>query len=422
MAKQLLEALLDFCVQSGWNRTYWVAFSGGLDSTVLLSLCAKLASNHPIRLSVIHVNHGLSLNAKTWAKACANIAKSYSLPFFEHTAQLQLLSGKSLEEAAREMRYEVFSQLMAPNDILLTAHQQDDQAETLLLQLLRGSGLKGLSAMPAMKPLGHGFHGRPLLPFSRAELTAYAIENQLSWVEDESNLDSKYSRNFLRNHVMPLIKERWPAAGALLSRTALHCADADYLLGQFGKSALVEMAGSKPNTLSVKKLLTQDAIQQRWLLRTWLINQGYLVPDTAKLRTIQTTVLNAKPDRFPRAVWQKAEIRRYRDDLYVMACLPELHVQSTYEWDLSKPLALPGIGTLIASKFQSQFASLRFRQGGEMLSFPNRRSHTLKNLFQEWGVPPWERNRIPLIFVDGVMVGVVGYFMGEGYEISLLPK
>lgn len=418
----LLNTLHDFCTHHGRDTTCWVAYSGGLDSHVLLSACVKLRSMHPLKLRAIHVNHGLSPSAASWADHCTAICQAYGVNLVLPRIQVCRSAGESLEEVARELRYAAFAQYLADGDVLLTAHQQDDQAETVLLQLLRGAGPKGLAAMSPVKSLGRGLHGRPLLAFPRSFLQQYAGENQLSFIEDESNANLKLTRNFIRHEVLPLLKRRWPTATQILSRVAEHCAETHALLEQETEQDLTELQGEGSHTLSIKKLLQYSPAKQRFLLRQWIYRLNYPVPDTKKMQTIQRNVLTARSDAAPCVQWQNVELRRYRDELYILQQLPLQDVEQRITWDLTQPLFFPGIGKLQAFlgpdyglDASIKQVSVRFRQGGETLFLAGRGHRALKNLFQEWGVPPWERNRMPLVYVDDMLVAIPQFFLHENY-------
>lgn len=372
---------------------FLLAYSGGLDSHVLLSLMVELRKQQPIMLRAIHVHHGLSPNADAWAKHCESVCKSLNVNYLEKHIKVNSHAG-SLEETARDARYAALADCLTEGEILLTAHHQDDQAETLLLQLMRGAGPKGLAAMPELKSFAKGWHLRPLLGFSREQLKAYAKAAQITWIEDESNANEKLSRNFIRQQVMPLLKSHWPAAQAAMSRSAQHCAESQALLEEYALSDYQKIKGSRPATLSVKGLLSLDAEKQRLMLRIWISERGYALPNSKKLASIQQTVLTAAPDRMPRVAWGSVEVRRYRDDLYIRCC--------------EEPLGGGAEATM------GDDYTMRFRQGGERLYIPKRGNLSLKNLFQEWGVPPWERDKVPLIYKDDELVGVVGF-----YEMNL---
>ncbi|OGT47865.1 MAG: tRNA lysidine(34) synthetase TilS [Gammaproteobacteria bacterium RIFCSPHIGHO2_12_FULL_41_20] len=417
----LLQSLQDFFKAHTFDRTYWIAYSGGLDSHVLLHLCAQLSNSLPLSIRAIHINHQLSPHAAQWVTYTEQVCQQLYLPYISHAIALQPSSGMSLEALAREKRYAAFAHYLQPGDILLTAHQQDDQAETLLLQLLRGAGPKGLAAMPSMKPFAQGWHARPLLAFSRAELRQYAEEAQLHWIEDESNDDIALSRNYIRHEVMPVLKLHWSAVTSMLSRVATHCAEAQAVLEEIGTEDLIQLAGSMPHTLSVQRLLKLNPMRQRLALRAWLQQQGKTLPSQVKMQALQQDVLTAKWDSMPVLHWGNVELRRYRDDLYVMSCMLPVKNEH-YTWDCQQPLSLPNIGALIARKVTGQEGlclpstmSVRFRQGGEQV-FVRGHYHDLKKMFQEWGVPPWQRARLPLVCVENEIVTIPGFFIHQAYQ------
>ncbi len=432
--KTLLSSLRDIFLQFGLDKTYWIAYSGGLDSHVLFFLSDLLRSELAIKLHAIHINHGLSLNSMTWASHCKQVCKEKNIDFIEHTIRLELNPGESLEEAAREKRYAFFAECLGEGDILLTAHHQEDQAETVLLQLLRGAGLKGLAAMPVIKPFARGFHCRPFLTFPRAMLQQIAQDHQLRWIDDESNNNIQFSRNFIRHEILPILKKRWPSATTTMARSAKHCAESQELLEEFTTELCSITKGTRDNTLSVAHLQRLSSQKQRFVLRAWIRGLGYPLPNLKKMSVIQNNVLTAARDRMPCVSYSGIEIRRYRDDLYLMRSSLK-HDHSSYQWNMTQPLLLPGIGllhaTLVVGKgLRADFktVAIRFRQGGEKVEIPGRDRHTLKNLLQSWHVLPWERDRLPLIFVENRLIGVVGYFINAsfaaksdemGYEIWL---
>ena len=423
--KMLSTAISNFFASFQAKPTFWLGYSGGLDSRVLLALCAQYHQATPIQLKVIHINHGLHPAAKTWAEQCAKDCKKYGFEYIEHTIQLKLNAGDSLEEVARIGRYTAFANYMKYGDVLLTAHQQDDQAETLLLQLLRGAGLKGLAAMPAKTGFGDGFHARPLLAFPRDVLQNYAKQHQLTWIDDPSNADLRLTRNFIRQEILSRLKHRWPTASNLIARSASHCAEAQVLLEDISVTEWLKVAGSRVNTLSVKKLLNLEKAKQCLVLRTWFNKLGHPTPDMKKLASICQSVLPAKSDRMPSIHWRNTELRRYRDDLYLMPSLLPHDDKQIVDWEIMQPLELLGGGKISAVlskgyglRAEVKRVSLRFRSAGDIFHFGKRGKQYLKNLFQEWGVPPWERNRIPLLFVEEQLVMVVGYYIADDFAAT----
>lgn len=420
----LVERFKTFILAQGLDKTYWIGYSGGLDSHVLLHLCAEIKKSCPVRLKAVHVDHGLSLHASHWAAHCEKICADLQIDLIQKSIQAKARPGESPEEVARNLRYVVFADLMASQDILLTAHQQDDQAETVLVQLFRGSGPKGLAAMPTMKVFGAGFHGRPLLFASRAELKKYAEEHHLTWINDESNEDKNFTRNFLRHAVLPVLKQRWPTVTQTLARVAENCAEAEEMIASVVLDDLMACKGKTPQTVAISPLLLLNNVRQRQVLRAWILEQGFTLPSSAKLHQIQHDFLQAKPDKSPYMKWGDVELRRYQSELYIMRALLPHDSTQAFSWDMAQSLKLAHLGELSAALTDSagltqaiSHVTIRFRQGGERCYFPERGCHqSLKHLMQEWNIPPWERNRIPLLFVEEELIAVVGFFIDARYQ------
>lgn len=421
----LLDSIVKFHQEHGNNRCYWIAYSGGMDSHVLLALFAQLRLEHSAQVRAIHVNHGISENATKWSHHCAQVCRDYGIDYFERTIQIETTTGQSIEDIARKKRYDVFAEHLNVGDILLTAHHQDDQAETVLLQLLRGSGLKGLAAMPVMKVFANGLHARPLLGFARAELEQFALTHKLNWIEDESNDNVKLSRNFIRHNILPLLKTRWKTATKTISRSAMHCAEAQVLLEEMVANNCKQVQGSKPQTLSIQQLLRCDLHLQKLILRTWIHQLGHPLPDVKKLTSICKDVLSARKDRVPCVQWANSEVRRYRDDLYVMQTLSQHNAAQSYPWNVKNELFIAGLGLLKAVEMPGKGMRLAgkemhvcFRRNGENVYLPGRGKKRLKHLFQEWAIPPWKRNRIPLILLDDVILAIVGYYSNPEWLVK----
>jgi len=401
---------------------YLVAYSGGLDSHVLLHALSRLG----IKLTALHVHHGLSPNAELWAEHCLAQSAALGVPCTVLRVQVAQGEGSGREAAARSARYAALEQVLEEGEMLLTAHHRDDQAETLLLMLLRGAGVAGLAAMPPLRRFAAGWLARPLLDLPRDALLHYAQMHGLSWVDDESNFDTSLDRNYLRHELLPGLRRRWPAAGRALARSAAHLAEAKELLEELAVTDLNQTGGGRPGTLSVAALHGLSPPRRRNLLRHWLRGLGLPLPDAAHLHRIEQEVLPARPDAEPEVGWPGAEVRRYRDDLHAMPPLMPLPAMEL-SWDTAQPLPLPDGRVLIAAAVTGTGLSaarcagagitVRFRVGGECCAPAGRggQRHELKKLFQEAGVPPWERKRVPLLFVDGVLAQVVGYWICEPY-------
>jgi tRNA(Ile)-lysidine synthase len=290
-----------------------VALSGGMDSTVLLAALAERKSWRG-RLRAVHVNHRLRPAAKVWAAHCRGLAISLDVPITVLAAKVNRARGTSLEAEARKARYEMLAAELSSNEVLLTAHHQDDQLETVFLQLLRGSGIAGLAAMPEVTSFGAGTLARPLLPMSRAALAAWAQQRDLDWVEDDSNSDERFDRNYLRTQVLPLLAARWPAAARAVSRSARHAAEAQRLLNALAQQDLNRAAVGE--ALSAKLLRVLPVDRRRNAVRVWLNERGVQAPNTARLEQIVGPVLDARIEATPQVVWPGAVVER-RDDLLV---------------------------------------------------------------------------------------------------------
>ncbi|MFE8034583.1 tRNA lysidine(34) synthetase TilS [Thiohalocapsa marina] len=396
----------------------WVAFSGGLDSSVLLHALAALQTelngeldpNRTWTLQALHLDHGLQQVAADWSRHCTRVCAALDIPLTLRKLHLRPVPGESLEALARAARYRTFAELLAPGDLLATAQHRDDQAETLLLALLRGSGPHGLAAMPLAVPLGAGTLLRPLLGFSRASLADYAHREGIRWIDDPSNGDPAFDRNRLRQQVMPLLRARWPALDRTLARSAAHCAEAAGLLDAFADDALAELAGSRPGTLHIDAVAALPGPRARLVLRRWLMRDGFRPPGQRVLQRIIDEVLPARPDRSPCVAWPGCEVRRYRHDLFALPPLPPLP-EPVLCWQAGRSLRLPdGLGELQLPRAVGRMDRLQvcFRREGLRCRQANGPSRALKQVFQAAGVPAWLRPWVPLVLIDGQLGAVAG--------------
>jgi tRNA(Ile)-lysidine synthase len=329
-----------------------------------------------------------------------------------HQLELERRPGESLEAHAREARYRAFAEMLAEGDAVATAHHLDDQAETLLLALLRGSGVNGLAAMPARAALGRGHLLRPLLGVERDALRAYAEEHRLQWLDDPANAVLAFDRNRLRHQILPLLRERWPAASSTIARSATHCAEAAALLDATADDALPGLQGSRPESLSVSKLAGLEPARARLVLRRWLKAGGFRVPSSVCLNRILTEVLHARRDAAPMLAWEGCEVRRYRDDLFALAPLPGAPSRDL-AWSTDSVLELPaGLGRLewvAGVRPRPVSLTVNFAQPGQHCLQPGRPRRPLNKLFQEEGVPSWLRPLVPrLVGTDGSLLLVPG--------------
>lgn len=400
-------------VLSAWRAApgCTVAFSGGLDSTVLLHALVQLARSEPLPpLRVIHVHHGLQAAAEAWPEHCRQVCTELGVALQVRSVQVE--AGASLEQAARTARYAAFAEALAPGELLLTAQHRDDQAETLLFRLLRGAGVRGLAGMPACRPLGAGVLWRPLLAVSRAELQRYAQAHALRWVDDPSNTDLRFSRNYLRQQVVPLLTGRWPQALNTMARTAGHLAEAQGLLDELAELDLQALQAPVPYrwlslpSLPLAPLLRLSAARQRNLLRHWLAPLTPL-PDSEHWAGWEC-LAQAAPDATP--VWRLARGELHRADgrLWWLSGewlqLPAVvsHVLPPNQW-----LVLPGNGrVMLHGQGAPEALQVRYRQGGERLQLAPRGHRDLKRLLNEQGVPAFVRGRLPLLYDDQRLLGV----------------
>ncbi len=412
----LARILLERLTLSPTTR-FQLAYSGGLDSHVLLHALAHLQRTHGLNLGAVHVDHGLQADSRDWAQHCARVCAALGIPCIIERVQVPDARADGLEAAARRARYVCLARHVGAGDALLTAHHLDDQAETVLLQLLRGAGVHGLAAMPAIAPFSAGVLARPLLGFTRAALAHYARAEKLQWIEDSSNRDLRRARNLVRHQVLPLLQQRWPAAVRQLAQTARHAAEAAALLDDLAGADLGACATGA--ALRVTLLARLPLARQRNVLRHWIRQRGLRVPSAALLERILDQVRAAPRTRHAVIHWRDADLRRYRDELVLMPAGEGLPAPAqAIVWDGKSPLALPDIGLrlrlwpefgsgLSRARLEGAVLQVRFRHGGETCRLPGRgHRHKLKKLLQAAGVPPWERARLPLLFVNDTLAAV----------------
>ena len=377
-----------------------IAFSGGLDSTVLLHALSLDPAMRTSGLRAIHVHHGLQDAADDWAAHCARFCGSIGVPLSTIKVSVDRGSGDGLEAAARKARYGAFETALAAGEVLVTAHHRDDQAETFLLRALRGSGPDGLAAMRRLRGFATSLHWRPLLETPRDELLAYANRHGLSWLDDPSNEDMRHDRNFVRQRILPLLRERWPQADASFARSAVLNADAVELLDQEDALALATARSIDPRALSASALLELRAPRRARVLRRWIESLGFPPLPGEGVARIESDLLQARVDARARFVWRDVVIERWRDLLHAQRRREPLLAGWSVAWDGKRPLPLPGGDSLelVGTDALPSPCRVSARRGGERILLPGRtHSHALKNVLQELGVPPWEREALPLV-------------------------
>jgi tRNA(Ile)-lysidine synthase len=400
-------------------RAYCIALSGGADSVALLYALSEIRSQLCAPIRAIHINHGLQPQAAEWARFCQDLCRDLGISIKVATVDLKQTTGESLEAAARHARYQVIGDALATGEAVVTAHHQDDQAETVLLHLLKGAGAGGLAAMPSWRPFADGFLFRPLLGFRREHLLDWLVKNRFSWVEDESNKNLDYERNFLRHDILPRLEQRWPAAVPCLSRSAIHQGNQFDLNAALAKLDIQSASAALNGALCVKSILCLEPQRRNNLLYWWLRNNGArVIPSQRQLESLYRDVLLAGENAQPKLRLGDVLIRRYQNSLYKMVFRQYPPLRQT-TWRLDHPLELPELGLylepqLVLRLFDEYDANtllmIRFRQGGERFKPAGSVHHrSLKQLFQFWHVPPWKRERVVLVYHQDDLIMLLGY-------------
>ncbi len=380
-----------------------LGLSGGLDSTVLLHLLAQQPSYRSAGLRALHVHHGLHADADAWAAQCAQLCAALAVPLQVVRVQVPRDSGDGLEAAARQARRHAFAQALQPGEWLALAQHRDDQAETFLLRALRASGPDGLAAMQALSDFAGSRLWRPLLAQPRSVLHAYAQQHGLQWIDDPSNADPGFDRNFLRLQVLPLLRQRWPHADAVLARSAQLCADASTLLEADDRTALDALQDAPGAPLPLAPLRALPAARRARVLRHWVAQAGLPPLPAAGLAAIERDLLQPRADAAAQFAWHGACVRSWHDTLYAERDPAPWPADWQAQWDGRAPLALPD-GRRLHLRADTTLAFdtpllVRARRGGERLLLPGRtQSQALKHLLQTQALPPWQRMRLPLLF------------------------
>lgn len=413
-----------------------LGLSGGIDSVALLHVLLGLQTSHSFQLACVHVHHGLSPNADAWAEFCDSLCRANSIPLNIHRVTLNRHDPAGIEAAARTARHAVFAGIDA--DFVLTAHHQNDQAETLLLQLFRGAGPKGLAAMAEVQARDgwHAVQLRPFLGLTRIDIERYARRHALEWVEDESNADTVYSRNYLRHTLMPFLHTRFPAAVATLARGAALQAEASVLLEELAAiDAQQSVAGNRLDCCALAALSQPRA---RNVLRWFIQQQGLRMTCERRLDEGLRQLLHAAQDACVSvAIHPGTELRRFRGGAYlvpVRACATQAPVRWQGEpgvrleqagWNIAMN-SMQGAGLSLA-RLNAARVELGVRQGGERMRLVKNGIHrSLKNLLQESVLPPWQRACVPLLWCDGklVWVGGIGFdadYLALADETGVVP-
>ena len=417
------------------QKAFLIGLSGGLDSTALLLLLAQYRQQFPeIQLRAIHIHHNLSANADAWASHCEQLCQQLNVPFILEKVSVD--KHKNIEASARDARYQGIKKNILTNEILVTAHHLQDQSETFLLALKRGSGLQGLSAMQITSEINGLKIFRPLLHCSRPQLENFVVSHHLPWVEDESNQDSRFERNFLRNEILPLVRQRWPHIDHAIFRSCELCFNQQQLIDELLQESFAQYFDAENHSFAIDHFAQFSEAKQNALLRAWLKQLKQAMPSQLQLKQIIQDVIFAKIDRNPQFKLNNMLIRRYQDRLYFT---PEFQDLKKSKWDLTLncPLFLPdNLGSLLLTEKQDHFLitwqttdfssplkarktlalektkepiQVRFYYQGKV-KLENGQHESFKKCWQKANIPPWQRQRIPLIFYGEVFKAAMGCF------------
>lgn len=413
---------------------YLIAFSGGLDSTALLSLFAKSREIQPhLQLRAIHIHHGLSPNADQWLAHCQQICQQLNIPLI--TKKVQVNKKNGIEQGAREARYQAIFEERLPNEVVATAHHLQDQTETFFLALKRGSGVKGLSAMQIESELFGMRIFRPLLNAQKEDLETYLRAEKLTWIEDESNEDNRYERNFLRNQVLPQLRERWAFFDQAVQTTAQLCYNQQQLLNELLTDEFVQRYNENDRTFEISHFAQYSANKQNALLRMWLEKLGEPLLGEQSLGVLLKDVIFAKVDANSQYVLLDKTIRRYQNKLYLVPKLTDVSYFCA-ELRIGQILLLPdylgdlqlfktsenltAVWRIGAHEFKSilpltnEKITVGFGYSGTVKLHAQDLNRDIKKVWQKLGVPVWQRTRIPLIFYGERLKSAVGFFENFG--------
>lgn len=405
--RMLTEDSLSTIRQSGAARLV-VGYSGGIDSHALLHALASSAMSVPIH--ALHINHGISAYADAWQKHCAEVCRRLGVGYTSIRVSIQ--PGAAVEERARHARYAAYAGFLRPDDLLLLGHHANDQVETVLLTLFRGSNRPGLAGMPRERAIGRARLLRPLLDVERDSIESYAVQQGLCWIVDQSNEDTGMNRNYIRHRVLPVIEQRWPDLVKTLHRSLQRDMDATQLIDYIGKNDVSAISAGSGG-VSIAGLSSLDRVRRRNALRYWAASIGLPIPGEAVLSTGLDAFLAASEHAAPLLTWQGVCLRRHDDHLFLTSLLGEVDATRTLSFVQGGEMNT-GAGVLSTETLKGRGLavgdltelSIRFRHGGERIRI--RHNRTLKNVFQETGMPVWLRDHVPLVYKDEELVAIAG--------------
>ncbi len=404
---------------------YWIGFSGGADSTALLHAMHECQDALPAPIHALHFHHGLQDSASAWQKHCAEFCDERGIPYLAERLEISQANGTSLEEESRNCRYRAVAQVLGKGEMYLTAHHSEDQAETLFLNLMRGSGIEGLAGIPVLRTLEHGWVARPLLDMYRRDLVAYLESHGIEWLTDPSNEDTTFDRNYLRQELFPVLEHRWPGLVRRLSRTARNARMTASAMAMFIENQSGELIrdGLK---MPLHKLLELDSEMQTLILRQWLRRHEVPVLPEVRLREFLNQLSMAQVTSQAEVQWEDWMIKHYQHDLWLhrrkpfMAC-PETEWRSGMELDLG-----PDSGSLVlvgkATPLPEGWVVGARKAGDRLRMMPHGSSRKLKHFFQSVSIPPWLRPGIPVLHWDGEPVALGDWVFGHRLQVWLTEK
>ena len=404
-----LFSIFENSIKSNVNKknydNFLIAYSGGSDSTALLYFAKKMAEKYEVGIRAVHVNHNLNIESKEWKNHCKIFCEKMNIPLTIKNLNINLNPGDSIEEKAREERYSSIFSLMDARTVMMTAHHADDQAETFLYQLVRGSGVKGLSSMPIFKKVDKGYHLRPFLNLSKSAIIDIVDFSQLNYIYDKSNDNINFSRNFIRKEVLPIIKNKWPGSSATISRAAHNLSDSAKLNDDLALIDIKDYLLNDKNKISIN-VRELDDYRFNNVIRFWIKNNNFRMPSLEQIYSIYLNVFKAGDDKSPFFSCSEYEIRRYSDYIEIMRNIKKHDPEEVYTWKFNKNLVISNLSINLSwGKLEERLGykidkdvEVKFRKKGQNIKLDSKKS--LKDYMRENKIPPWKRERTLLIYID----------------------
>ncbi|AAM67673.1 tRNA lysidine(34) synthetase TilS [Buchnera aphidicola] len=400
------------------KKLFLIAYSGGIDSTVLLYKMLKIKEKNPqIKIRAIHINHNLHPSSKKWEEHCIKICHKYKIPII--TKEIKILLKKNIEETLRIKRYNTIYNYLLNDEILLTGHHLNDQCETLFLSLKRGSGPTGLSGMSIENFLGKKRIVRPFLTKTKKELQKWACENNLESIEDFSNFNIDYDRNFIRHKLIPILEQRWPFFLKNCFRTTVICREETKLKNIFLKEKIQNLINFD-ESLNIQNFKNINKEVCKALIRYWISLKNIKMPSYKTIECIYNEIICSKKDSNPKIIIDKNEIRRYKTSLYFIKIQKDISNIFLFWHNTDKKLLLPedlgyliknDKGFILPSPKKNELINIRFQLEGKILILGREKRRKIKKIWQEHNIPPWLRNKIPLLFYNNRFISAIGLFV-----------